>query len=180
MLVLNLDTMAWNNLVTSGTSPGPRDSHSAVLVEHRMIVFGGSNGTKKVNSINILDLRTKEWSQPICQGVAPCPRESHTATLVGEDKLVIFGGSGEGGVNYLNDLHVLDLKAMLWTSPEVKGDIPVPRDSHSSVAVGSKLFVYGGDCGDRYQGDVHVLDIDTMTWARVINYFCLFPICLCT
>lgn len=167
VLVLNIDTMVWNNLVTSGMSPGPRDSHSAVLVEHRMIVFGGSNGSKKVNSIHILDLRTTEWSQPICQGVAPCPRESHTATLVGEDKLVIFGGSGEGGANYLNDLHVLDLKAMLWTSPEVKGDIPVPRDSHSSVAVGSKLFVYGGDCGDRYQGDVHVLDVDTMTWARL-------------
>ncbi|KAL1809487.1 hypothetical protein DCAR_0729036 [Daucus carota subsp. sativus] len=167
VLVLNLDTMAWNNLVTSGTSPGPRDSHSAVLVENRMIVFGGSNGTKKVNSIHILDLGTTEWSQPICQGVAPCPRESHTATLVGGDKLLIFGGSGEGGANYLNDLHVLDLIAMQWTSPEVKGDVPIPRDSHSSVAVGSKLFVYGGDCGDRYQGDVHVLDIDTMTWAKL-------------
>lgn len=165
--MLNLDIMAWNNLVTTGHGPGPRDSHSAVVVEHKMIVFGGTNGTKKVSDIHILDLRSRVWSRPNCKGVAPSPRESHTATLVGDEKLVIFGGSGEGGANYLNDLHVLDLKTMCWSSPEVRGDMPVPRDSHSTVAIGKKLFVYGGDCGDRYQGDVDVLDMDTMIWSRV-------------
>ena len=73
---------------------GPRDSHISNLVEDMMIVFGGSNGTKKVNGIHMLDLRTTEWPHP------------NTATLVGDRKLFIFGGSGEGGANYLNDLHV--------------------------------------------------------------------------
>ncbi|KAA8536732.1 hypothetical protein F0562_029210 [Nyssa sinensis] len=167
VLVLNLDTMAWNTLVTSGEGPGPRDSHSAVLVEHRMIVFGGTNGSKKVNDLHILDLRTREWTRPDFKGVPPSPRESHTATLLGDEKMVIFGGSGEGEANYLNDLHVLDLKTMRWTSPEVKGNIPVPRDSHTAVVVGNKLFVYGGDCGDRYQGDVNMLDMNTQTWSRL-------------
>ncbi|XP_059654395.1 uncharacterized protein LOC132301134 [Cornus florida] len=167
VLVLNLDTMAWNTLVTNGQGPGPRDSHSAVIVGHRMIVFGGTNGSKKVNDLHILDLRSREWTQPNCKGVPPSPRESHTATLVGYEKLVIFGGSGEGEANYLNDLHVLDLKTMRWTSPEVKGDVPAPRDSHIAVAVGNKLFVYGGDCGDRYQDDVDMLDMDTLTWSRL-------------
>ncbi|KAJ6397396.1 hypothetical protein OIU77_018417 [Salix suchowensis] len=67
---------------------------------------------------------------------------------------MVFGGSGEGEANYLNDLHVLDLKSMRWTSPEVKGNIPAPRDSHSAVEIGNKLLVYGGDRGDRYHGDV--------------------------
>ncbi|KAA8545259.1 hypothetical protein F0562_020043 [Nyssa sinensis] len=167
VLVLNLETMAWNTLVTTGEGPGPRDSHSAVLVEHRMIVFGGTNGSKKVNDLHILDLRSREWTRPDCKGVPPSPRESHTATLVGDEKLVIFGGSGEGEANYLNDLHVLDLKTMRWTSPEVKGDIPVPRDSHTAVAVGNKLFVYGGDCGDRYQGVVDMLDMNSQTWSTL-------------
>ncbi|XP_059648416.1 uncharacterized protein LOC132294538 [Cornus florida] len=167
VLVLNLDTMAWNTLVTSGQGPGPRDSHSAVLVGHKMIVFGGTNGCKKVNDIHILDLKSREWIQPDCNGVPPSPRESHTATLVGDDTLVFFGGSGEGEANYLNDLHILDLKNMRWSSPEVKGDVPVPRDSHSTVAIGNKLFVYGGDCGDRYQGDVDLLDMDTLTWSQL-------------
>ncbi|BAT95130.1 hypothetical protein VIGAN_08179500 [Vigna angularis var. angularis] len=167
VLCLDLVKMNWSKLGTTGEKPGPRDSHGAVLVGHKMIVFGGTNGLKKVNDTHILDLVTKEWIRPKCEGTPPSPRESHTATLVGDERVVIFGGSGEGDGNYLNDLHVLDLRTMRWTSPQVKGDLPVPRDSHSTLAIGNRLFVYGGDCGDQYQGDVNVLDMDTMTWSRL-------------
>ncbi|XVF41760.1 hypothetical protein PTKIN_Ptkin01aG0306300 [Pterospermum kingtungense] len=167
VLMLNLNTMVWKTLETTGQGPGPRDSHSAVLVGTKMMVFGGTNGSKKVNDLHILDLALKEWIRAECNGIAPSPRESHTATLIGEDKLVIFGGSGEGEANYLNDLHVLDLRTMRWTSPQVRGHIPVPRDSHSAVAIGNKLIVYGGDCGDRYHGDVDMFDMDTSTWSRL-------------
>ena len=167
VLTLNLDTMVWSSLATTGQLPGSRDSHSAVLVGQKMIILGGTNGSRKVNDLHILDLSTNEWSRPNCEGNPPSPRESHTATVVGDDRLVIFGGSGEGEGNYLNDVHVLDLKTMKWTSPEVKGDLPAPRDSHTAVAIENKLFVYGGDCGDRYHGEVDVLDLDTLTWSRV-------------
>nr|XP_027107964.1 uncharacterized protein LOC113727807 isoform X1 [Coffea arabica] len=167
VLVLNLETMDWSTLVTKGQGPGPRDSHSAVIVGYKMIVFGGTNGSKKVNDLYVLDLRSKEWTYPECKGTPPSPRESHTATLVGDEKLLIFGGSGEGEANYLNDLHVLDLKTMRWASPEVKGNVPVPRDSHSAVAISNRLILYGGDSGDRYQGDVDMLDMDTLTWSRM-------------
>ncbi|MFS7954148.1 putative galactose oxidase/kelch, beta-propeller, kelch-type beta propeller [Helianthus anomalus] len=166
VLVLNLETMAWTNLATTGVGPGPRDSHSAVIVGHMMIVFGGTNGSKKVNDIHILDLLTHEWTRPNCKGVVPTPRESHTATMVSHDRMVIFGGSGEGDANYLNDLHILDLKTMKWSSPEPKGDVPMPRDSHIAVSVDNRIFIYGGDCGDRYRGDVDVFNVDTMTWSR--------------
>ncbi|KAJ4841999.1 hypothetical protein Tsubulata_029895 [Turnera subulata] len=166
VLVLDLDTMLWNTLVTTGQGPGPRDSHSAVLVGQQMIVFGGTNGSKKVNDLHVLDLKTKEWMKPEYQGTPPSPRESHTATLVGDGKMMIFGGSGEGEGNYLSDLHVLDLKTMRWSSPETKGDVPVPRDSHGAVAIGNKLIVYGGDRGDRYHGGVDVLDTDSLTWTQ--------------
>lgn len=167
VLMLNLTTMIWKTLETTGQGPGPRDSHSVVLVGTKMMVFGGTNGSKKVNDLHVLDLVSKEWIRAECQGVAPSPRESHTATLIGEDKVVIFGGSGEGGANYLNDLHVLDLRTMRWTSPQVRGHIPVPRDSHSAIAIGNKLVVHGGDCGDRYLGDVDIFDMDTSTWSRL-------------
>ncbi|GMI65428.1 hypothetical protein HRI_000212000 [Hibiscus trionum] len=167
VLMLHLNTMVWKTLETTGQGPGPRDSHSVVLVGTKMMVFGGTNGSKKVNDLHVLDLRSKEWTRAECNGVAPSPRESHTATLIGVDKVVIFGGSSEGRANYLNDLHVLDLRTMRWTSPQVRGHIPVPRDSHSAVAIGNKLVVYGGDCGDRYHGDVDIFDMDTSTWSRL-------------
>ncbi|KAJ1417179.1 Kelch-type beta propeller [Sesbania bispinosa] len=167
VLTLDLNKMVWSKLATTGEKPGPRDSHSAVLAGNKMIVFGGTNGFKKVNHIHILDLVTKEWVRPECKGTPPSPRESHTATLVSDERLVIFGGSGEGNGNYLNDLHILDLPTMRWTSPELKGDFPVPRDSHSTLAIGNKLIVYGGDSADQYHGNVHVLDMSTMTWSRL-------------
>ncbi|XP_077239930.1 uncharacterized protein LOC143880838 isoform X2 [Tasmannia lanceolata] len=167
VLMLDLDTMVWSSLVTTGEQPGTRDSHSAVIVGHKMIVLGGTNGSKKVNVLHILDLRTKEWSRPNCEGNPPSPRESHSATVISDDKLVIFGGSGEGEANYLNDIHILDLTTMKWTSPDVKGDLPAPSDSHTAVAIENKLVVYGGDCGDRYHGKVDVLDMDTLTWSRL-------------
>ena len=102
--------MSWSTLATTGQGPGHRDSHSAVLVGLQMFVFGGTNGSRKVNDLHVLDLVTKEWTRPDCKGMPPCPRESHTATLIGDDRIMIFGGSGEGEANYLNDLHVLDLK----------------------------------------------------------------------
>ncbi|KAG5073093.1 hypothetical protein JHK86_008304 [Glycine max] len=167
VLTLDLNKMVWSKLTTTGEKPGPRDSHSAVFVGHKMIVFGGTNGFKKMNHIHVLDLVTKEWVRPECKGTPPSPRESHTATLVGDERIVIFGGSGEGHANYLNDLHILDLRTMSWTSPELKGDFPVPRDSHSTLAIGNKLIVYGGDSGDQYHGNVHMLDMTTMTWSKL-------------
>ncbi|CAO2184818.1 unnamed protein product [Urochloa humidicola] len=167
VLTLNVETMAWSSMATTGQRPGTRDSHGAALVGHRMLVFGGTNGGKKVNDLHVLDLRTGEWTRPQCKGTPPSPRESHTVTVVGGDRLVVFGGSGEGEGNYLRDVHVLDVPTMTWSTPEVKGDYaPAPRDSHGAVAVGGRLFVYGGDCSDRYHGEVDVLDVDTMAWSR--------------
>ncbi|XP_050384358.1 uncharacterized protein LOC126800971 [Argentina anserina] len=165
VLVLNFETMVWNTLVTTGQGPGPRDSHSTVVLGDNMIVFGGTSGSKKCNDLHILNLMTKEWTRPEYGGTPPSPRESHSATLVDDEELVVFGGSGEG--ECMNDLHVLNLKTMRWTSPEVKGDIPVPRDSHSAIAMGKKMLVYGGDRGDSYYGDVDMLDMNTMTWTRL-------------
>lgn len=159
--------MTWNILETSGSGPGPRDSHSVVLVGSKMIVFGGTNGCKKVNDLHILDLLSREWSHPKCRGNPPCARESHTANVIRDEQMVVFGGSGEGEANYLSDLHILDLKNMEWTSPEVRGHVPAPRDSHSSVVVDDMLFVCGGDSGDRYQSDVCVLDLTRSIWSMV-------------
>ncbi|CAL1407687.1 unnamed protein product [Linum trigynum] len=171
VLVLDLQTMSWTAMETRGQAPGPRDSHSAVILGRRMIVFGGTNGRNKVNDLHVLDLDTKEWIIPQCIGNPPSPRESHTATIIGGSKMVIFGGSGEGESNYLNDLHVLDLERMVWVAPEVKGEVPVPRDSHCAVEIGessNKLLVFGGDRGDRYHGDVDLFDMDSLTWSKLV------------
>ncbi|XP_057756379.1 uncharacterized protein LOC130975634 [Arachis stenosperma] len=135
--------------------------------------FGGSlvaYGPQAVGccgGMHILDLVTRVWVSPECKGTPPSPRESHTVVLVGGYRLVIFGGSGEGRANYLNDLHILELGTMRWTSPELKGEFPVLRDNHSTIAIGNKLIVYGGDSGYQYHGNIDILDMETMTWSKL-------------
>eukprot|EP00249_Psilotum_nudum_P020940 c27907_g1_i1 orf=651-3365(+) len=175
VLALDLKTMAWSSLVTTGEQPGTRDSHSAVLVGNKMVVFGGTNGTKKINDLHILDLDTRNWTQPTVEGTPPSPRESHSATLVGDNRIVIFGGSGEGEGNYLNDVHILDLVSMKWSFPEIGGQLPARRDSHTAVPISNRVIVYGGDCGEHYLGEVDILDLDTFTWSKLEPAAASFP-----
>ncbi|KAH0994357.1 hypothetical protein GBA52_018221 [Prunus armeniaca] len=72
-LCLILKQWSGTLFASTGQGPGPRDSHSAVVLGHRMIVFGGTNGSKKVNDLHILNLVTKEWTRPECTGTPPSP-----------------------------------------------------------------------------------------------------------
>ncbi|EFJ04618.1 hypothetical protein SELMODRAFT_432245 [Selaginella moellendorffii] len=53
-----------------------------------------------------------------------------------------------------------------WSKPVMKGTHPSPRDSHSSTAVGSKLYVFGGTNGTSLLNDLFVLDNTTNTWGK--------------
>jgi len=54
--------MTWTSVTTTGQKPGTRDSHSAALVGRKMVVFGGTNGSKKVNDLHILDLHVGNYN----------------------------------------------------------------------------------------------------------------------
>ncbi|EFJ04400.1 hypothetical protein SELMODRAFT_432449 [Selaginella moellendorffii] len=54
-----------------------------------------------------------------------------------------------------------------WSKPVMKGTHPSPRDSHSSTAVGSKLYVFGGTDGTSPLNDLFVLDTDTFVWKKI-------------
>ncbi len=70
-------------------------------------------------------------------------------------------------------MHVLDVQAdsFTWSSPQIYGKPPSPRESHtcvsykSAVTNTSKLVLYGGMSGHRL-GDVWLLELETMTWSK--------------
>ncbi|EFJ04630.1 hypothetical protein SELMODRAFT_432230 [Selaginella moellendorffii] len=57
-----------------------------------------------------------------------------------------------------NDVHIFDFGMYTWSKPVMKGTHPSPRDSHSSTAVGSKLYVFGGTDGTSPLDNLFVLD----------------------
>ncbi|EFJ08825.1 hypothetical protein SELMODRAFT_428626 [Selaginella moellendorffii] len=65
-----------------------------------------------------------------------------------------------------NDVHIFDIGMYTWSKPVMKGMHPSPQDSHSSTAVGSKLYVFGGTNGTSPLDDLFVLDNATKTWGK--------------
>ncbi|CAK4711321.1 unnamed protein product [Aphanomyces euteiches] len=158
--------------------PQCRGSHSATLVEHRMVVFGGYGGNgygrTDFNDVHALDLRTWKWEEIITEGEKPEPRSSHQTCLI-QQKLFVIGGWNS--VKQFNDLFVLDLTTKTWSAPDAK--LPVPTWNHACVGVQAvphwKIFMFGGNSGDlnesgnsqgTYLNNVSVLDTGAMQWRQ--------------
>jgi N-acetylneuraminic acid mutarotase len=77
-------------------------------------MFGGYDGDKCFNDIDILDLDTNTWIQPSVAGLIPMARNAHTMTVLG-NKLYLFGG--HSGNKHLKDLHVFDTETLTWAEP---------------------------------------------------------------
>ena len=98
------------------------------------------------------------WNAPEVSGLPPEPRYSHTATVVGT-ALFIIGGLARKGKPH-GDLLVLDLVSSMWSLPRVTHEGPSPRGRHTSVAVGSVLFLFGGGARGELYEDIWALDVD--------------------
>ncbi|KAK3096994.1 hypothetical protein FSP39_005475, partial [Pinctada imbricata] len=88
-----------------------------------------------------------------------------------ENKLYIFGGVLQGeGMDLVesNDLLCFEKDKNLWEKVEAKGSPPPPRISGSLVAVGRRVYLFGGlSHTSGWLNDLYVYDIDTSTWCQV-------------
>ena len=68
---LNVDTMTWRQVHTTGQIPQPRANHSSAILEEtaELCLFGGWNGSERLNDIHILDTYTSTWTCPRVGGV---------------------------------------------------------------------------------------------------------------
>lgn len=68
---LNVDTLTWREVVTTGEVPQPRANHSSAILEEtgELCLFGGWNGGERLNDIHILDTYTSTWTCPRVGGV---------------------------------------------------------------------------------------------------------------
>eukprot|EP01113_Clastostelium_recurvatum_P011150 TRINITY_DN15627_c0_g1_i1.p1 TRINITY_DN15627_c0_g1~~TRINITY_DN15627_c0_g1_i1.p1 ORF type:complete len:606 (+),score=137.56 TRINITY_DN15627_c0_g1_i1:174-1991(+) len=153
----------WTRPPASGLFPSPRGAHSSTLIESKMFVFGGFDGSKLLNDLYVYSSDSMRWSKAVVTGSVPSARGGHTATPVGP-LLVLFGG---GSPHSLTDVHVLDTERMEWSAPVVSGDVPAPRTRHSAAVCGSKIFVMGGGADSKVYDDVYALDTAGFAWTRL-------------
>ncbi|CAG2233844.1 unnamed protein product [Mytilus edulis] len=89
-----------------------------------------------------------------------------------EKTLFVFGGvlhlQSEIEPQESNDLLALDTASMKWEKIEVRGTVPSPRATASLVAVGKKLYLFGGLSHMSGWFDVmHEYDIENKTWSEI-------------
>jgi N-acetylneuraminic acid mutarotase len=134
----------WTAPKTTGCLPLPRDGHTACVWRHYMIIFGGyeEETDSFAESVYALDLKKMEWALVRTEGFEPTLRDFHTAVVL-NNRMYLFGGRGGttllGEEVYSNVLWYLDLETFKWVRPQVFGEIPIGRRSHSACeSPGSK------------------------------------------
>jgi len=149
----------------AGVPPCQRSLHAAAVWTNSLYIFGGYDGTQRINDLHCFNFATQQWSRLSAESdAAPSPRDRHVACVHGNG-FYIFGGFD--GITRVNDMHCFDLERLCWVPVGAGGGhVPSPRHSHSAVVHGDSMFVFGGYDGS-YKSDFHEFDFRTQMWTPV-------------
>ena len=170
-----------NPLNPEGRIPAARWGHSAVALNGKLILFGGSNTTHCFNDTWLLELVLEEgrlvavWTLLLDgeRSTAPPPRAGQTACLV-KSCLYIFGGCHVSEV--FNDVWKLDLTApggfLRWEEFKCRGTPPSPRVGHAAVVLGDRIILSGGR-GSATRGAIgkYATDKDSLASMQGLTFF---------
>ena len=159
---LNTVTLHWRSLNdVQGRRPPPRANHSSSIIGHNLYIFGGWDGSKRLNDLFNFNIATHIWSQVQVVGESPAPRAGMELCNVSE-KMFLFGGSGPHAYCF-NDLYTFDPSTATWehcNNMLENEKSPNARAGHSMTLVDCKLYIIGGSYGQDYLKDVYILDTD--------------------
>lgn len=177
----DLESLSWDRVTCDEGSEvfPPSAGHAAVAYNGRVMLIGGHVRVEriknKVKNISPLKIYSIEMISKQCGTVetsceegldqGPLQRGGHSANVVG-NKLFMFGGENPNRKPN-NELWVLDLITNTWSKPEVAGEPPEARSSHSAVTYMERyIVIFGGGSVANCYNDLVVLDTQTMSWMR--------------
>ncbi|GFO37974.1 kelch domain-containing protein 1 [Plakobranchus ocellatus] len=139
--VRKIDTLSNANLYSG------REGQVACSILHKVYIFGGveqghGDQPKETNELIVFDLDTLKWAQVNAKGTVPPPRSASSLVGVGT-KLYLFGGLSHIS-GWFDDLFMFDTESNTWTPLETEGPRPKARDKLQAVAVGEKIYYFGG------------------------------------
>ena len=158
------------------------------MLSECIVVFGGIGEDSHARDVlQIYNFDRLSWEplplEDSMGQISPSCRYNGSTSVLDDSTMVIFGGR-DGSGRCLNDVWMFELVDFTgrWTklygardlSSQTSVDkyVPEPREGHSSVILGNKLFVFGGNnsTGEVINtgGDcVEVFDLETHTWSFV-------------
>jgi len=144
--LLDTDRMAWSRPNVSGRVPQERRYHSASVVDHRLLIFGGQYYDAVAdlhfecdNAVYTFDLRTLAWSTLAVDSNAPLRRACHAAGVVNK-RVFLIGGRywdvAEDDYIFLNDVQVLDTQPSSTLVADWRAFLNNPHLSDIVIVVG--------------------------------------------
>ncbi|CAK8692263.1 kelch domain-containing protein 3-like [Clavelina lepadiformis] len=164
---------------------GPRRvNHSAVIVDHRIFMFGGfcmgeDYATLHAIDVHVLNTNSCRWMKIPTENTyklkseVPFMRYGHASVAI-EKNAFLFGGRNDIlGASACQGLYCFNTEHFKWSKVKVKGDIPCGRDGHAMCVANGNIYVFGGFEVDtnRFSNDLFMLDMSTLAWQRISDEF---------
>ncbi|KAI3962319.1 hypothetical protein MKX01_005321 [Papaver californicum] len=173
--VLSFERFTWAKASSKlSLSPSSLPLKIPACKGHRMVPWGkkalmiGGKTDPASDRISVwaFDTETECWSLMEARGEVPVSRSGHSVTRAGS-VLILFGGEDAKG-RKLNDIHMFDLKSLMWLPLHYTGSRPSPRSNHVASLYDDRiLFIFGGSSKSRTLNDLYSLDFETMIWTRI-------------
>ena len=135
--------LSWTQKTSGATG---RDAATSVIYQDKMYIFGGYDGSNRLNDMWEYDITNDTWAQKTSGATG---REQSTSVIY-QDKMYIFGGNTDSS-NYLNDMWEYDITNDTWTQ---KTSGATARSGLTSVIYQDKMYIFGGGGNDMWEYDI--------------------------
>ena len=132
---------------------------NASVLNGKIYVFGGSDGTKTLSVVEVYDPNTDTWSTI---SDMPTDRAAMPTCVVNEKIYVIGGGNLRNGqFSWLSTVEEYDPETDTWST---KADMPRPTTLFPACEVDGKIYAIGGNNNLTYHKNIVVYDPSIDTW----------------
>lgn len=151
-------TLTWQRILPTNTNPSEvpilKSGHISGNYKNFIVIYGGFTHFDPIlrlrncsSLVYFFDTVNLKWKSYKPTGQAPEPRRNHLAVVVGRSLLVYSGVNNKGEM--IKGVNILDLEAMHWSTPQVKGEIPIARKGatltgvfHPSLSESTNFDIY--------------------------------------
>lgn len=171
--ILHIPSNTWQNGATDITDtnlPAPRSKHTAIWTGASMIIWGGFDGTRELQSGGRFTPGALDPWLEVATTNAPSARRDHMAVWNGS-KMLIWGGYGCTNppsctsTGYLMDGGVYDPVSNTWTTINPTGSLSTRGQCAAGWDdTGQRLFIWGGSENASYLSDGGLVS-PTLGWT---------------
>ncbi|ORY03185.1 hypothetical protein K493DRAFT_384104 [Basidiobolus meristosporus CBS 931.73] len=163
----------WTQKRINKFSPFPRQDYSLCEILDDIYVFAGTIENIPQNDLHIIDSHDFSIEVAKTTGEIPCPRSGHTAVNIGR---YLLGMLKDGDVtsNFAYSHHrcfrlqfleekLLTVGSKVWARLPMQSNSLMGRRDHSSVAIESTMYLFGGQVDGYYFNDLVAFDTKSLS-----------------